>query len=119
MEDLHWRKPSKAGIYSMRIIISTQAKKDMVYSYKYLKNDLLAPKAAEDLKNSLEKAIRSLETFPQKGVSLNNIIDYTTDYCFLVKDNHYIFYKIISNDELNIIRVLHTRQNIIRALFSE
>jgi toxin ParE1/3/4 len=103
----------------MKIIISKKAKKDMMNSYRYLKNEMMTNQSAEDLKNALIKAIKSLELFPEKGAQLNTIIDYKTEYRFLVKKNHYIFYKIISDHELHIIRVLHVRQNIVEVLFDK
>ena len=92
------------------------------------------PKALEDLqvvKNCLaqqfgtDKAkigvkeiistVRQLEDFPVEGPRLGKMIDYPTDYRYLVVKPNYIFYRI-QGDTVRIIRTLSERQDFLQIL---
>lgn len=54
--------------------------------------------------------------FPEEGPRLENLIQYPTDYRYLVVKPDYIFYRIEGNT-VRIIRVLNERQDFLQILF--
>mgnify|MGYP004554589949 CR=1 FL=1 len=66
----------------------------------------------------LKKSIVSLSDFPGRGRPLDALIPVHTDYRYLVCENYCVFY--LSNDgDVVVIRILHQRQDCLRALFIE
>ena len=59
---------------------------------------------------------RQLELFPEEGSCLEAMIDYPTDYRYLVIKSSYIFYRN-EGDMVRIIRILHERQDSLQILF--
>lgn len=59
---------------------------------------------------------RCLETFPEEGLCLEDMIDYPTDYHYLVAKPNYIFYRIES-DTVRIIHILNEKQDFLQKLF--
>ena len=66
----------------------------------------------------ITKRIRMLADFPESGASLSSIVDFETDYRFLVCGNYTAFYRI-ENQTVKIIRVLYGRRNFMKILFGE
>lgn len=60
--------------------------------------------------------VRQLEMFPEEGSHLEKLIDYPTDYRFLVVKPNYIFYRIES-DMVKIVRILNEKQDFLQILF--
>lgn len=58
-------------------------------------------------------AVRQLETFPKAGSCLEEIIEYPTDYHYLIVKPNYIFYRIEGNI-VRIIRILNEKQDFCR-----
>lgn len=96
---------------------------------------MYAPRALEDLQGiktyiagqfggdraksrvrELIKTVRQLETFPEEGQRLNEILDYPTDYYYLCVKSNYIFYRFEDNS-VKIIRILNEKQDFLRILF--
>lgn len=74
---------------------------------------------AETAKKSLRAlalAIRQLEMFPEKGPYLEKLIDFPTDYRYLVAKPNYIIYRL-EEGKIKIIRVLNERQDFLQILF--
>lgn len=59
---------------------------------------------------------RQLETFPEEGPYLEDLIEYPTDYHYLVVKPNYIFYRI-EGDIVRIIRILNEKQDFLQILF--
>ena len=62
--------------------------------------------------------VRELVVFPKMGTPLSSIVDFETDYRFLVCGNYTVFYRF-ENQTVYIIRVLYGRRDFIRILFGE
>jgi len=96
---------------------------------------IYAPKALDDLqeiktyvtkqfdKNKAKTCIRNitstakqLELFPGIGACLKDLIEYPTDYHYLVIKPNYIFYRVES-DTVRIIRILNENQDFLQILF--
>ena len=60
--------------------------------------------------------VRQLEMFPDKGSCLQDLIEYPTDYHYLVVKPNYIFYRI-EGDTVRIIRILNEKQDFLQILF--
>lgn len=61
-------------------------------------------------------AVRQLERFPEEGPRLQKLIDYPTEYHYLVVKQNYIFYRI-EGDLVRIIRILNEKQDFLQILF--
>ena len=57
---------------------------------------------AEACVRDILSTIKQLEMFPDEGLDLGNIIEYPTDYHYLVIKPNYIFYRIEGNDYLGL-----------------
>ena len=102
----------------MSIIVSREARKDLVQIRQYISEELCNPDAAVRIMGLLKKSIASLSGFPGRGRPLDALIPVHTDYRYLVSENYCVFY--LSNDsDLVVIRILHQRQDCLRALFIE
>lgn len=94
-----------------------------------------APKALEDLQEikryvtdqfgeeraiacvrDILSTIKQLEVFPDEGLDLGNIIEYPTDYRYLVVKPNYVFYRV-ENEIVKIIRILNEKQDFMQILF--
>ena len=102
----------------MNIVISKEARKDLILIRQYIAEELCNPDAAERIIGSLKKSISALSNFPDRGRPLDALISVHTEYRYLVCENYCIFYLCCESDVL-IIRILHQRQDCLRALFVE
>ena len=64
----------------------------------------------------LRTSIESLRDMPGKGTPLDAVVSVHTDYRFLVCENYRVFY-LCEGDQVEVVRVLHTLQDYMRALF--
>lgn len=58
---------------------------------------------------------KQLEAFPE-GSRLEELIEYPTDYHYLVVKPNYIFYRV-EGDTVRIIRILNEKQDFLQVLF--
>lgn len=64
---------------------------------KELKNDLVIrfdEEVSKRILGTITKNLRSLELFPQKGMSVSSMFDIESDYYYLVIEHNYFFYHI-------------------------
>ena len=102
----------------MSIIVSKEARKDLVQIRQYISEELCNPDAAVRIMGLLKKSIASLSDFPGRGRPLDALSPVHTDYRYLICENYCVFY--LSNDgDVVVIRILHQRQDCLRALFIE
>ena len=73
-------------------------------------------KAATVLKRVISD-IRILESFPLAGLRLEDLIDYPTDYRYLVVRQNYVFYRIERDETIRVIRILNEKQDFLEILF--
>lgn len=100
-----------------RVTVTKEARRDLIAIRDYIRGELRNESAARRIMSELKKSIQSLDQFPACGRSLDALLSVHTDYRYLVCENYCIFYLC---DEKNavVVRILHQRQNYLKALFS-
>ncbi len=101
-----------------QIVFSPQALSDLEQTKNYIMEELQESQAAIDIISKIIKNIRMLERFPQSCPSLNAIVDFNTDYRYLVCGNYTAFYRY-ENNTVYIVRVLYGRRDFMRILFGK
>lgn len=100
------------------IIVSKEARKDLISIRQYIRDELCNPSAAQRIMGELKKSILHLAAFPGRGRPLDALIAVHTEYRYLVCENYCIFY-LCTEEEVLIVRILHQRQDCLKALFPE
>lgn len=59
---------------------------------------------------------KQLEAFPGEGPRLEELIEYPTDYHYLVVKPNYVFYRV-KGDTVRVIRILNEKQDFLQILF--
>ena len=98
------------------VIVSRLARNDLVHIRDYIQNELSNPDAALRIMAQLKQAMESLQTMPERGKPLDAILAVHTQYRFLVCESYRIFY-LYDAQQIEVVRVLHTLQDYMRALF--
>ena len=98
--------------------LSKAAQKDLVSIRRYIRKELNNPQAAVRIIAGLKNSILSLQIFPERGRPLDAVISVHTEYRYLVWEHYCIFY-LPSEEGSIVIRILHQRQDFMRALFSD
>lgn len=101
-----------------RVSVSPKARRDLLGIRDYIAEELANPDAALHILGELRATIESLQTMPERGRPLDSVLGIHTEYRFLVCENFRIFY-LYDGDLVEIVRVLHTLQDYMRALFLE
>ena len=60
--------------------------------------------------------VKKLETFPEIGMVLDELVPFKSDYRVLSVKKYLIFYRVDESD-IYVDRILHSRRNYIRILF--
>ena len=100
------------------IKFSPEAISDLQQTKAYITNELCNEQAAVNTIAKITKRIRMLADFPASGAPLSSIVNFETDYRFLVCGNYTAFYRI-EDKTVHIIRVLYGRRNFMKILFGE
>lgn len=100
------------------IKFSPEAITDLQQTKAYITEELCNEQAAVNTVANITRRIRMLADFPEIGAPLSSIIDFETDYRFLVCGNYTAFYRT-ENQTVNIVRVLYGRRNFMQILFGE
>lgn len=66
--------------------------------------------------SEITSTVRQLELFPEEGLCVEDLIEYPTDYHYLVVKPNYVFYRV-ENDIVRVIRILNEKQDFLRILF--
>lgn len=101
-----------------RVIVSQEARRDLIHIRNYIRDELCNPAAARRIIHELREATQSLRNFPNRGRSLDAMIPIHTEYRYLPCENYCIFY-LISEEKVFIIRILHQKQDALKALFMD
>lgn len=99
------------------IRFSSEAITDLQQTKAYITEELCNEQAAIGTVAKITKRIRMLASFPESGDSLSSIVDFETDYRFLVYGNYTAFYRI-ENQTVNIIRVFYGRRNFMQITYT-
>lgn len=100
------------------IVFSPQALKDLEETKAYITEELCNEQAAIKTISKILKDIRMLSAFPESAPLLSSIVDFDTNYRFLICGNYVAFYRIEEN-EVKIIRILYGRRSFMQILFGE
>lgn len=98
-----------------RLIYAPKALDDLQEVKAYVAKQFGNDKAKACIKEIVSTA-RQLETFPEEGPCLEDLIEYPTDYHYLVVKPNYIFYRI-DGDIVRVIRILNDKQDFLQILF--
>ena len=99
-----------------RVIVSKEARKDLVSIRNYIRDELCNPAAAGRIIRELRTAVQDLRNSPNRGRPLDAMIPIHTEYRCLPCENYCIFY-LVSDEDVFIIRILHQKQDTLKALF--
>ncbi len=100
----------------VRVTVSKEARHDLIAIRDYIRDELCAPDSAARIIRELKKSIQSLSTFSGRGKPLDALITVHTEYRYLLCENYCIFY-LEDHENVIIVRILHQRQDFLRALF--
>ena len=98
----------------VKLSISKPARQDLIAIRQYIRDELCNPPATRII-GELKKAIEGLQHFPGKGHPLDALLSVHTEYRYLVCEGYCIFY-LYSETDVIIVRILHLRQDCLRAL---
>ena len=101
-----------------KVTLSKEAQRDIIAIRNYIRDELCNPSAAKRIITCLKKGVQSLEKFSGRGRPLDALISVHTEYRYLVCENYCIFY-LEGNEQVIVVRILHQRQDSLRALFLE
>ena len=100
------------------IVFSPEAIKDLEETKTYITEELCNEQAAVKIVSKILKDIRMLSQFPESAPLLSSIVDFDTNYRFLVCGNYIAFYRLGEN-EVRVLRILYARRNFMQILFGE
>lgn len=100
------------------IVFSPEAIKDLEETKTYITEELCNEQAAVKIVSKILKDIRMLSQFPESAPLLSSIVDFDTNYRFLVCGNYIAFYRLGEN-EVRVVRILYARRNFMQILFGE
>lgn len=98
-----------------RLVYAPKALEDLQGVRLYVAKQFGSDKAKSCVRE-IVSTVKQLELFPKEGLCLEQLIDYPTDYYYLVVKPNYIFYRI-ENDIVRIIRILNEKQDFLQILF--
>ena len=100
--------------------ISPLANEDLLSIKEHITKELDNPTAATNILAKITKSLRLLIDFPLSGAPLASIMDFETEYRFVVSDNYISFYRYIDNNETVFVdRVLYARRDYMKILFGD
>mgnify|MGYP003297762926 CR=1 FL=1 len=98
------------------IVLSFEAKNDLKEIKKYISNELDNDIAANNTISKITKGIRRLEQQPLMGPPLSSVIEFDTNYRFLVCGNYMVFYRFDDN-MVFVSRIIYGRRDYMKILF--
>ena len=101
----------------MNIRYKKTALTDIQEIERYISDTLHNKSAAKKLTTRIVQAILLLEDNPWMGTPLNSQYDVATDLRYLVVSGRLIFYRVLDDDYVEVIRVLDGRQDYMAILF--
>lgn len=101
----------------MKIVYKKTAVDDIQQTQQYISKELHNPKAAKNLTERIIREISQLSPNPYMGVPLNGKYDVDTDIRILIVAKQLVFYRVVEDSHIEIIRVLDGRQDYLALLF--
>ena len=97
---------------------SYEAMLDLIEIERYITEELESPKAAKNIVAKIVKHVRLLEDFPELGALLSSIVNFESEYRFLVCGKYLAFYRV-AGSYIYIIRVLYGKRDYLSILFGD
>ncbi|MGO4889595.1 type II toxin-antitoxin system RelE/ParE family toxin [Anaerobacillus sp. MEB173] len=101
-----------------KLRINPVARQDLIEIKEYITKELDNPTAAVNVVSNIIESYKKLKEFPMLGLELSSKIDIETDYRFLVSGNYIVLYKV-DDVYVSIYRILYSRRDYVKLLFSE
>lgn len=101
----------------MRIVYKRIALLDLQRTRDYITNTLKNESAAQKLVTSVLHAVSLLSNHPMMGTALNSRYDVDSDIRFLVVSKQLVFYQIVDDSLISVIRILDGQQDYMSILF--
>ena len=98
-----------------KLIYTPKALDDLKEIKAYVTKQFDEGKAKACVKEITSTA-KQLGLFPGEGPCLEDLIEYPTDYHYLVVKPNYIFYRV-EGDTVRVIRILNEKQDFLQLLF--
>ena len=99
----------------MKVIFSSKAEGDLATKFRYIRDDLHNPVAANNVVGKILRLSQELSHFPELGVSLKAVDAALATYRYLIADNNLLVYRI-EDQKVFIVRVLYARSDYVRLL---
>lgn len=100
----------------MRIIYKKSAIDDLLNTENYIINQFHNDQAAKKLKNNIVDTISLLKDNPYLGPKMSDRFNIDTSLRYLIVSKQIVFYDI-NEDNIEIIRILDSRQDYLSLLF--
>ncbi len=100
------------------IVFSPESIKDLEETKEYIAEELCNEQAASKTVREILNNIHILSEFPESAPPLTSIVDFDTNYRFLICGNYVAFYRLEEN-EVRIVRILYGRRNFMQILFGD
>jgi len=98
-----------------KLIYAPKALEDIQGIKTYVAKQFGEGKAKVSVKE-ITSTVKQLELFPGEGSCLEDLIEFPTDYHYLVIKPNYVFYRV-EGDTVRIIRILNEKQDFLQILF--
>ncbi|MCR2048213.1 type II toxin-antitoxin system RelE/ParE family toxin [Acetatifactor muris] len=98
-----------------KLIYAPKALDDIQGIKTYVSKQFGANKAKACIRD-ITSTVRQLEIFPEEGLCVEDLIEYPTDYRYLVVKPNYVFYRI-EDDIVRVIRIINEKQDFLQILF--
>ena len=100
----------------MKIIYKKAAIDDLLNIENYIINQFHSDQAAKKLKNNIVDTISLSKDNPYLGPKMSDRFNIDTSFRYLIVSKQLVFYNI-KNDNIEIIRILDSRQDYLSLLF--
>lgn len=101
----------------MKIRYKKTALDDIQETQRYISEQLHNQKAAKHLTQRIFREISQLSGYPYMGVALSSKYEVETDIRVLTVAKHLVFYRVIPDSHIEVVRVLDGRQDYLALLF--
>lgn len=96
--------------------LSPKAVIDLQEIKSYIEDELQNPVAAHNTVMKIIETYESLSEFPERGISVQQYVPFSTDYRYVLSNNYSIFYRVEDNCVI-VIRIIYSRRDFLRILF--
>lgn len=103
----------------MRIEYKSAAVRDIAQKKEYLETVLKNKQAAQKLAAAILQAVSLLASNPYMGAELRSKYDVDTDLRFLIVAKQLVFYRVVDEALISVVRILDGRQDYMALLFGD